>query len=177
MNRVRVAVTAAASVVVLSVATAAFATSAHHPATSHSSTSVSSTVQFSGITVTAAGAHRESAIVMSVKNASSGPITLMSVSSPVAGMDMLYYDANMCQGNSAMQWLANIFITPHQTQQLGYKNQGVMLSLLRQPLKVGETIPLKVKYSDFTSARTVVVRARVVAPPHGLHFVMSSMKM
>ncbi len=132
---------------------------------------------FSGVTVTAAAPGRESAVAMTINNRTGGPVSLVTVSSPVSGMNMLYYDANMCQGNTTMTWLPNILISARQTQLLGYKNQGVMLSLLHQRLVVGTKVPLRITYSDFSNSRTVTVDARVVAPPKGLHFLMSAMRM
>ncbi len=139
--------------------------------------SASAQVSFSHVTVTAAPAKGTSAVVMSIDNGDGGPISLMLVESPLARMNMIYYDANMCQGNNMMSWLPNILISSHSTQLLGYQNQGAMLGQLTQSLKVGETISLDVKYSNFSTARTVRVSARVVAPPKGLHFVLSPMRM
>lgn len=143
------------------------------------STTVSGTsgIRFANVTVTAASAHGESAVAMTIINKSDGPISLMTVTSPLSSMNMLYYDTNMCQGDTAMTWLANIFISQNQVQLLGYQNQGVMLARLHQDLKVGTTVPLQVKYSNFSTARIVTLQARVVAPPKGLHFHLSAMKM
>ena len=137
----------------------------------------SSGIRFTNVTVTAASAHGESAVAMTISNKTNGPISLMTVTSPLSSMNMLYYDTNMCQGDTAMTWLANIFISQNQIQLLGYQNQGVMLARLHQNLKVGTTVPLQVKYSNFSTSRTVTLQARVVAPPNGLHFHLSSMKM
>jgi copper(I)-binding protein len=132
---------------------------------------------FTNVTVTAASTQGESAVAMTIHNNTSGPISLMNVASPLSSMNMLYYDTNMCQGNTAMTWLANIFISQNQIQLLGYQNQGVMLARLHQNLKVGTVVPLQVKYSNFSTSHVVTVQARVVAPPKGLHFHLSVMKM
>lgn len=139
--------------------------------------STNAQVSFNQATVTATSVTGESAVVLTIDNASSSPIALTSVTSPVAGMGMIYYDDNMCQSNSVMHWLGNIFITAHSTQKLGYKYDGAMLSLLHGPLKVGQTIELRVKWTNFANSGVVNVRARVVKPPKGLHFDMGNMSM
>jgi copper(I)-binding protein len=147
---------------------------------SHSKSTVAngpSGLLFTNVTVTAASTQGESAVAMTIHNDTSGPISLMSVASPLSSMNMLYYDTNMCQGNTAMTWLANIFISQNQIQLLGYQNQGVMLSRLHQNLKVGTLVSLQVKYSDFSTWHDVTVQARVVPPPKGLHFHLGVMKM
>ncbi len=134
-------------------------------------------VRFTQVTVTAAAAKGSSAVAMSIANGYEGPISLMLVTSSVSRMNMIYYDSNMCQGTNMMSWLPNILISSHSTQLLGYQNQGAMLGQLTRSLKVGESITLEVKYSNFSAARTVSVTAKVVAPPKGLHFLMSPMRM
>ena len=90
---------------------------------------------------------------------------------------MIYYDDNMCQGNNKMTWLANIFISPGHVQKLGYRYQGAMLGRVRVALHAGEVIPIKVTWSNFSSSTTLTVLAKVVAPPKGLHFLLTPMKM
>ena len=143
------------------------------PASATSSRSVT----FTGVTVTAAKESGDSAVVMSIVNRSGGAISVASVTSAVSGMAMLYFDDNMCQGDTAMTWLSNILITTGRTQKLGYRYQGVMLAELHQKLVVGESVPLVVHWTDFHSTFSTTVTARVVKPPKGLHFRMSSMKM
>ena len=171
------AVGLAVVVVVATIGTAATLTLTRHTTPVSASPTKDRGLQISGVTVTAAPQGKESAVVMTLHNASGGPISLLNVSSSLAGMNMLYYDANMCQGNSLMTWLPNVLISRGYTQHLGYKNQGVMLSLLHQSLKVGQVVTLRVNYSDFSTSRSTTVRARVVAAPKGLHFAMSSMRM
>ncbi len=179
MKRMVWAVAASAGLVVCVVGAAAVTLSHHAPATTTSPalTAVPANLHITNVTVTAARVRGESAVTMSIGNDTGGPISLMNVTSPVSSMNMLYYDTNMCQGNTAMTWLPNILISSHQVQLLGYRNQGVMLSRLQESLKVGQRVPLRIKYSDFSSARTITVDALVVAPPKGLHFLMSAMKM
>ena len=134
-------------------------------------------VVVSGVTVTAAKAKGQSAVVMSIANGSGNPISLLSVTSTVSTRSMVDYDDNMCQGGSKMTPLANILIMPSQTQLLGYRYQGAMLSGLRRSLSKGESIPLVLTWSDFQAVHRVTVIAKVVAPPKGLRFLMSPMKM
>jgi copper(I)-binding protein len=128
-------------------------------------------------TVTAASANGESAVELTITNNSKGPISLTSVSSPVSRMSMIYYDQNMCQGNHAMAWLANIFIQPGHVQKLALKYQGAMLSELHSALVKGSTVPLVLKWSNFQNATSLTIKAKVVAAPKGLHFHMTAMNM
>jgi hypothetical protein len=63
---------------------------------------------------------------------------------------MIDYDTNMCQGNHAMMMLANVS---------------------------GESIPVVITWTNFKSAHTVTIHAKVVDPPRHLDFGMSSMEM
>jgi copper(I)-binding protein len=134
-------------------------------------------VYFERATVTAARSGKNSAVVMLIKNHSGGPISLLSVTSQVSGMSMIYFDDNMCQGSTKMTWLSDILIFPGKVQKLGYRYQGAMLGSLHQKLVEGSTVPLDVRWSDFNVVTTTVVEAKVVAPPKGLHFYMSPMHM
>jgi copper(I)-binding protein len=141
------------------------------------SASTNKSVVIADATVTAARAHGNSAVELTITNDLKGPISLTSVSSPVSGMSMIYYDENMCQGNHAMAWLANIFIEPGHVQRLSLKFQGAMLGALHSPLVKGSTVPLVLKWSDFQKASSVTVEAKVIAAPKGLHFHMTAMNM
>ena len=131
----------------------------------------------SHVTVTAATARGDSAVVMSLTNDTSGPISLISVTSPRSQSSMIDYDTNMCQGNHAMMMLANILISGGLTQKLGYSYQGAMLRELKVPLVKGQSIPLVIRWSNFQKSRVMTVEAKVVAPPRYLNFGMSSMGM
>ncbi len=134
-------------------------------------------VVLSRITVTAARIHGDSAISMSISNDSRGPISLISISSPETSTSMIDYDTNMCQGNHAMMLLSNILITSGHKQELGYKYQGAMLRGVREQLVKGETIPVVITWSNFQTARSMTIEAKVVAPPRHLNFGMTSMSM
>ena len=134
-------------------------------------------VVIANVSVTAALAGRESAVVMDFENQGNSPISLLSVTSAAATSSMIDYDANMCQGNHAMVPLANIFVNANHAQQLGYQYQGAMLSGLRQNLSRGERITLVVTWSDFAVVHHSTVMAKVVAPPKGIKFTMGNMKM
>jgi len=132
-----------------------------------------SKILFSHVTVTAAPLKGDSAVTMSITNDSSGPISLTSVSSPASASSMIFYDANMCQGNHAMSALANLLIEPGHTQKLAFKYQGAMLSGLHVALKKGATVPVVLKWSNFASAHSVTLHALVVKAPKGLKFLGS----
>lgn len=146
-------------------------------ATTDSSAASVHHVIISDVTVTAAKAEGQSAVVMSIDNTSNSPISLLSVTSPASRMSMIYFDTNMCQGNHAMIWLTNILIMGGHVQELGYQYQGAMISELRQPLVKGSRVPLTITWSDFQHPHTVTVEAKVVAPPKHLRFHMTPMHM
>jgi copper(I)-binding protein len=134
-------------------------------------------VVISRVTVTAAKIHGDSAVAMTIANNSAEPISLISVTSPVAKTSMIDYDVNMCQGNHAMTLIANILITSRRTQELGYKFQGAMLRELKTAIVKGGTIPLVVTWSDFNKVHTETVAAKIVKPPKNLFFGMTAMEM
>jgi copper(I)-binding protein len=136
-----------------------------------------STLLLSNATVTATSANGESAVSLTVKNNGNSPISLVSVASTSAAMGMLFFDTNMRRGSYVMRLLSNISISAHATVHLGFQNEGAMLSLLRQPLKVGQTIRLQVKWTNYARARTSIVVAHVIKAPKGLHFDMPNMSM
>lgn len=129
-----------------------------------------------GATLTAATKNGDSAITLSLHNPLSENVLLQSVSSSIASGSMIFYDSNMCQGNTTMKPLANILVGAQQSQSLGYKYQGAMLSGLKQPLVVGSSVTLTLTWSENgASMHTESFIARVVAPPKGLHFDNSAM--
>lgn len=134
-------------------------------------------VVVTGATVTAAKKGGPSAVVVTIVNKTSNPITLLRVTSPVAAQHMIGYDTNMCQGNHAMIQLTNILITSGHTQALGYKYQGAMLWGLHSALTKGESIPLTLTWSNFQKLESVTVEALVVKPPAHINFGMSGMQM
>jgi copper(I)-binding protein len=137
----------------------------------------SSGLDVSRVTVTAANARGDSAVVMSLTNTTSGPISLVSVTSPRSRLSMIDYDTNMCQGNHAMMMLSNILISGGFTQKLGYSYQGAMLRELKAALVKGETIPLVITWTNFQRSRTMTVQAKVVAAPSDIDFGMSALGM
>lgn len=134
-------------------------------------------VVISHVTVTAAKGGGEAAIVMTLKNGTTGPVSLLSVTSPDAGEGMIFFDTNMCQGNHAMTMLANLYVSAGFTQKFGYKFQGAMIGLLHKALVVGQKIPLVVLWSDFHGFKKTKVVATVVPAPATIKFVMGSMEM
>lgn len=146
------------------------------PATSASAADRSG-VQFTTATVTAARVGGDSAVVVKITNHSRLPISVLSVSSPLAKSSMLGFDADMCNGATTMTPLSNILISPGSSQVFGYKNQGAMLSNSVASLTVGKMVPLHIVWSNFSRTTTTVLSAEVVAPPKGLHFRMAKMRM
>ena len=139
-------------------------------------TSISQNPIIQSVSVTATTKNSDSAIALKITNPSPTTILITAITSNLASSSMIFYDANMCQGNSTMQALSNIAIAPDSVVSLGYKYQGAMLSHLKVPLKIGSQIPLTVTWTDNQGgAHKQIVVAKVVVPPQGLNFGMSSM--
>lgn len=135
------------------------------------------TPTISDVTVTAAARGHDSAVALKIVNSTSQPISLLSVGSPNAGGDMIFFDTNMCKGNHAMTVLPNIYISSGFTQRLGYRFQGAMLSALYRKLTVGQKIALIITWSDFNAVHHSTIEAAVVAPPRHIKFLMGNMSM
>ena len=136
----------------------------------------SSGILVKGATLTAAGVGGSTAISLSLTNNQGTKILLTDISSPIASSSMIFYDANMCQGNNAMMPLQNIAVSSGNTQLLGYKYQGATLSGLSRTLKIGEKDPLTVEWTDADGVpQTLQVLANVVAPPKGLDLSTTKM--
>jgi len=136
----------------------------------------SSGILVKGATLTAARVGGSTAISLSLTNNQGTKILLTDISSPIASSSMIFYDANMCQGNNAMMPLQNIAVSSGNTQLLGYKYQGATLSGLSRTLKIGEKDPLTVEWTDADGVpQTLQVLANVVAPPKGLDLSTTKM--
>jgi len=136
----------------------------------------SSGILVKGATLTAAIVGGSTAISLSLTNNQGTKILLTDISSPIASSSMIFYDANMCQGNNAMMPLQNIAVSSGNTQLLGYKYQGATLSGLSRTLKIGEKDPLTVEWTDADGVpQTLQVLANVVAPPKGLDLSTTKM--
>ncbi len=70
-----------------------------------------------------------------------------------------------------MSPLANLLIEPGHTQRLALTYQGAMLSQLHSALVEGATVPVVVTWSNFHSAHSVTLQAKVVRAPKGLKFL------
>lgn len=128
-------------------------------------------------TLTASTAGGDSALSVSLVNNTSETILISGFSSMVASSSMLFYDANMCQGNTAAKALSSISMAPGQTQNLGYKFQGAMLGSLKSALEVGQKVAVTLMWSDSSkTTHSLHVEATVVSPPRGLNFRMSGMR-
>jgi len=135
-------------------------------------------VQISGASLTATAAGGSSAIVLTLKNNSDKNVLITGFSAAQTAHSMIFYDSNMCQGNTTMTALPNILMAPGQSQNLGYKYQGAMLSGLTTALVVGESVDLTLQWNvEGASAQSTTFTAKVVKAPAGLHFGKSSTQM
>ena len=133
-------------------------------------------VSVKGATLTSTSRGGSSALVLSFTNNQSKSILLTGISSPLATSAMIFYDANMCQGNNVIRPLQNIAVSSGQTQLLGYKYQGGILSGLTKKLSLGDRVALDVHWADFAgNPSTSEILASVVKPPKGLRLGMDAM--
>lgn len=141
----------------------------------HQST-VDSSIVLNGVTATVSKAGGTTALSLTLTNNLRKPILLTGITSSLATSSMIFFDANMCIGNTFMTQLQNIVIGPNHDQVLGYKYQGAMLAGLEKDLKVGSQIPIAVHWVDSKGvSKTLNTLAKVVSPPAGLHFAMAGM--
>jgi copper(I)-binding protein len=146
---------------------------------SWASTQPSSTfiaLDITGATLTTANAGGDSALSVILRNTSSQTLYMTGIGSSIARSSMIFYDSNMCQGDSAMIPLQNIAISSGATQKLGYKYQGAMLGALTTKLKLGGSAPMQLSVKDSKNhLSTFTFKAKIVDAPKGLHFAMSGM--
>jgi len=132
-------------------------------------------LQITGATLTAAPTGGNSAIALTIKNSMKKNIVITGFTSADAGAAMIFYDSNMCQGNTTMTALPNILLAPGQSQNLGYKYQGAMLSQLKRALLVHQNLQIELLWHEVGGAnQSQEISATVVKAPAGLHFANSS---
>src|SRR5450631_3153008 len=108
-------------------------------------------------------------VFVTVENTGSQSDRLMSVSSPVAGVAELH-EMSVDAGVMRMRGVAALEVKPGETLQLKPGGYHVMLSELRQPLKVGDKFPLILRFENAGAVEVSVwveeMGARG-APAHG----------
>ena len=87
------------------------------------------------------------AVFVTVENTGSQSDRLISVSSPVAGVADLH-EMKVDAGVMRMRGVAALEVKPGETLELKPGGYHVMLSELRQPLKVGDKFPLTLKFEN-----------------------------
>lgn len=130
-------------------------------------------VIFSHATMTAGASGGDSALVLSVQNASPHAITLLSITDAQAASFMFFRATSIITSTQAMHYVADIVVPAHHGVTLSYQRQGAMIAGLHQRIRVGERVPLAIKWSDAADHdHTSFVYFRVVAAPAHLHFIM-----
>jgi len=133
-------------------------------------------LDITGATLTTANAGADSALTVTLRNTSSHTLYITGIGSSIARSSMIFYDSNMCQGDSAMIPLQNIAVSPGTIQKLGYKYQGAMLGALTTKLQLDGSAPMQINVKDSKNRfSTLTFKAKIVSPPKGLHFAMSGM--
>jgi copper(I)-binding protein len=102
-------------------------------------------------------------VFVTVENTGTRPDRLLSVSTPMAGVAELH-EMSIDAGVMRMRGVAALEVRPGEKLQLKPGGYHVMLSELRQPLKVGDRFPLTL---TFQNAGTVEVSVWVEAMSAG----------
>jgi len=142
-----------------------------------SSSTSSSPLQISGVTVTATPKGEASVVSLQMRNRTSSPVVILSVSSPASRTSMLEYDADMCRGGTIVSPLPNIEIGAHQEMRWTTSGVGAMLMRSRGNLRPGDVVTLRVvaQVGLDTHTRTETVSATVVPQPRGLQTSVMTM--
>jgi periplasmic copper chaperone A len=78
---------------------------------------------------------------LTLRNVSSSPVTVTSIQTPIAGHAMIH-ETTVQSGQSRMRPHEELVITPGATVKLEPGGLHVMLHDLKQPLTVGQSVPL-----------------------------------
>jgi periplasmic copper chaperone A len=84
------------------------------------------------------------AAYLTLRNVSASPVTVTSIESPVAGHAMIH-ETTTQGGQSRMRPHEQLVVAPGATVKLQPGGLHVMLHELKQPLTVGESVPLVIK--------------------------------
>lgn len=135
------------------------------------STSAHATAEPLGVSrprLTAAPMGGLSVVLATLSNKSNFPVILYRVTSSIAPAAMLHYDVNMCQKGNQMNLLPMVVLPAHRSLTLSTQGVGAMLTKLRRPLRVGETLTVSVTYAINLRRATLSVPLTVVPAPKGL---------
>ena len=94
-------------------------------------------------------------VFVSVENTGTEPDRLLGVSSPVAGVAELH-QMSVDAGVMRMRGVATLEVRPGETLQLKPGGYHVMLSELRQPLKVGDRFPMTLTFQNAGAVEVLV---------------------
>ena len=98
------------------------------------------------------------AAYLTLRNVSSGPVTVTGVQSPIAGHAMIH-ESTVQGGQSKMRPHEQLVVAPGMTVKLEPGGLHVMLHDLKQPLTVGQTVPLVLTLAGGVSVQvTAAVR-------------------
>ena len=142
-------------------------------------TALTGSISFTGATLTAAGLEGSTAVTLDIANGTRGAIEIVGVSSPIARLGLLHYDANMCKGTSIMVQIPNVEDPSGRLLILGLKGTGAMLMRLGKPLRRADRVPVVLTWRN---AEGVTRESRLVAvvvprPRHLFFGSMTSMRM
>jgi copper(I)-binding protein len=94
-------------------------------------------------------------VFVTIENTGSQADRLLSASTPVAGVAELH-EMSVDAGVMRMRGVVALEVRPGETLQLKLGGYHVMLSELRQPLKVGDKFPLTLKFQNAGAVEVLV---------------------
>ncbi|HEY8623378.1 MAG TPA: copper chaperone PCu(A)C [Casimicrobiaceae bacterium] len=107
-------------------------------------------------------------VFVTIENTGSQPDRLLSASSPVAGVAELH-EMSVDAGVMRMRGVAALEVKPGEKVQLKPGGYHLMLSELRQPLKVGDKFPLTLRFQNAGAIEVTVWVEAMGAGVSALH--------
>jgi copper(I)-binding protein len=103
------------------------------------------------------------AVYLNLRNASPQPIIVIGVQSPVASHSMMH-ETSLVKGQSRMRMREHVVIAPGQTLSFAPGGQHIMLSGLKRPVAVGQSVPLVLLLADGGKVSVVALVKPLVTP-------------
>lgn len=96
------------------------------------------------------------AAYLTLRNVSTGPVTVTGIESPIAGAAMIH-ETTVQGGQSRMRPHAQVIIAPGSVVKFEPGGLHVMLHDLKQPLTVGQNVPLVVRLAGGSTLQVSAV--------------------
>jgi periplasmic copper chaperone A len=103
------------------------------------------------------------AAYLTLRNPTTQPITIVGIESPLAELAMIH-ETKTVGGQSQMRPHEQLVVTPGQTVKFEPGGLHVMLHGLRQPVAVGQSVPLVLLLADGSKVQVAAVVRPLTAP-------------